>query len=234
MDVKNAFLNSKFQEEVYVKLPSGLISPPHFSHKGCHLQRAIYGLKQSPRAWFSKFSSKISQLAFSSNFYDLALFLCQLDCGITFLLIYIDDMIITSDDVQSIQDLKEFLGHQFEMKDLALLCYFLGLKVSSLSNGYYLTQAKYASNLISRVGITDNKTVDRSIDYNSHLTSSGGKFLLDATRYRQLVGGLVYLTVTCPEISYAVYIVNQFMAGPQSSNYAVVLKILRYLKGTMF
>lgn len=92
-------------------------------------------------------------------------------------------MIITSDDVQGIQDLKQFLGQQFEMKDLGLLCYFLSLKVSSSSDDYYLTRAKYASNLISQVDITNNKTVNTSIDYNSRLTSSGSKLLLDATYY---------------------------------------------------
>uniref|UniRef100_A0A2N9EL95 Reverse transcriptase Ty1/copia-type domain-containing protein n=1 Tax=Fagus sylvatica TaxID=28930 RepID=A0A2N9EL95_FAGSY len=207
MDVKNAFLNGELTEEVYMQLPPGFSQPPGFSPKVCRLRRALYGLKQAPRAWFAKFSSTISQH---------------------------DDMIITGDDVQGIQDLKRFLGQHFEMKDLGPLSYFLGLEVSSSSDGYYLTQAKYTSDLISRAGITDSKIVDTPIEYNNRLNIHDGEPLPDATLYRQLVGSLVYLTVTRPDISYAVHIVSQFMAAPRSLHYAAVLRILRYLKGTLF
>uniref|UniRef100_A0A2N9EV34 Uncharacterized protein n=1 Tax=Fagus sylvatica TaxID=28930 RepID=A0A2N9EV34_FAGSY len=122
----------------------------------------------------------------------------------------------------------------FEMKDLGPLSYFLGLEVSSSSDGYYLTQAKYTSDLISRAGITDSKIVDTPIEYNNRLNTHDGEPLPDATLYRQLVGSLVYLTVTRPDISYAVHIVSQFMAAPRSLHYAALLRILRYLKGTLF
>uniref|UniRef100_A0A2N9FGK5 Reverse transcriptase Ty1/copia-type domain-containing protein n=1 Tax=Fagus sylvatica TaxID=28930 RepID=A0A2N9FGK5_FAGSY len=135
---------------------------------------------------------------------------------------------------KGIQDLKRFLGQHFEMKDLGPLSYFLGLEVSSSSDGYYLTQAKYTSDLISRAGITDSKIVDTPIEYNNRLNTHDGEPLPDATLYRQLVGSLVYLTVTRPDISYAVHIVSQFMAAPRSLHYAAVFRILRYLKGTLF
>uniref|UniRef100_A0A2N9I753 Integrase catalytic domain-containing protein n=1 Tax=Fagus sylvatica TaxID=28930 RepID=A0A2N9I753_FAGSY len=134
----------------------------------------------------------------------------------------------------SIQDLKRFLGQHFEMKDLGLLSYFLGLEVSSSSDSYYLTQAKYTSDLISQAGITDSKIVDTPIEYNNRLNTHDGEPLPDATLYRQLVGSLIYITVTRPDISYAVHIVSQFMAAPRSLHYAAVLRILRYLKGTLF
>uniref|UniRef100_A0A2N9HR29 Integrase catalytic domain-containing protein n=1 Tax=Fagus sylvatica TaxID=28930 RepID=A0A2N9HR29_FAGSY len=234
MDVKNAFLNGELTEEVYMQLPPGFSQPPGFSSKVCRLRRALYGLKQAPRAWFAKFSSTISQHGFSASSYDSALFFRRSDHGITLLLLYVDDMIITGDDVQGIQDLKRFLGQHFEMKDLGPLSYFLGLEVSSSSDGYYLTQAKYTSDLISRAGITDSKIVDTPIEYNNRLNIHDGEPLPDATLYRQLVGSLVYLTVTRPDISYAVHIVSQFMAAPRSLHYAAVLRILRYLKGTLF
>uniref|UniRef100_A0A2N9HNV7 Integrase catalytic domain-containing protein n=1 Tax=Fagus sylvatica TaxID=28930 RepID=A0A2N9HNV7_FAGSY len=234
MDVKNAFLNGELTEEVYMQLPPGFSQPPGFSPKVCRLRRALYGLKQAPRAWFAKFSSTISQHGFSASSYDSALFFRRSDHGITLLLLYVDDMIITGDDVQGIQDLKRFLGQHFEMKDLGPLSYFLGLEVSSSSDGYYLTQAKYTSDLISRAGITDSKIVDTPIEYNNRLNTHDGEPLPDATLYRQLVGSLVYLTVTRPDISYAVHIVSQFMAAPRSLHYVAVLRILRYLKGTLF
>ena len=143
-------------------------------------------------------------------------------------------MIITGDDMQSIQGLKHFLGLQFEMKDLDRLSYFLGLEVSSSVDGYYLTQAKYTSNMISRASITDSKIVNTPIKYNFCLNSHDGESLYNATLYRQLVESLIYLTVTRPDISYTVHVVSQFMAAPRSPHYAAVLRILRYLKGTIF
>ena len=132
-------------------------------------------------------------------------------------------MIIIGDDMQGIQDLKHFLGRQFEMKDLGPLNYFLGLEDSSSTYGYYLTQAKYISDLICRASITDSKIVDTPIEYNCRLNSHDGESLSDATLYRQLVGSLIYLTITHPNISYAVHIVSQFMAAPRYPHYVVVV-----------
>ena len=139
MDVKNAFLNGELLEEVYMKLCPGYSHPPRFPHRVCRLRRALYGLKQAPRAWFAKFYSTISQHGFSGSSFDTNLFLRRSHHGITILLLYVDDMIITCDDMNGIQDLKHFLSHQFEMKDLGPLNYFLGLEVSSSADGYYLT-----------------------------------------------------------------------------------------------
>ena len=88
------------------------------------------------------------------------------------LLLYVDDMIITSNDLSGIQELKDFLSQQFEMKDLGHLSYFLGLEITHSTNGLYITQAKYVSNLLSRAGLTDNKTVDTPVEFNAHLTLS--------------------------------------------------------------
>uniref|UniRef100_A0A2N9F1H5 Reverse transcriptase Ty1/copia-type domain-containing protein n=1 Tax=Fagus sylvatica TaxID=28930 RepID=A0A2N9F1H5_FAGSY len=133
-----------------------------------------------------------------------------------------------------IQELKDFLSQNFEMKDLGHLNYFLGLEITYSDDGFYLTQAKYTSDLLSRVGLTDHKIVDTPIKLNARLAPSSGELLPDPTLYRQLVGSLVYLTVTRPDISYAVHQVSQFMSSLRSTHYAAVLRILRYLKGTLF
>ena len=135
-------------------------------------------------------------------------------------------MIITGDDMQGIQNLKHFLCRQFEMKDFGPLDYFLGLKVSSSADGYYLTHAKYTSDLISRVSITNSKIVDTPIEYNCRFNSHDGESLSDATLYKQLVVSLIYLTITRPDISYVIHVVSQFMVAPRSPHYAVVLRIL--------
>uniref|UniRef100_A0A2N9FBP6 Integrase catalytic domain-containing protein n=1 Tax=Fagus sylvatica TaxID=28930 RepID=A0A2N9FBP6_FAGSY len=109
-----------------------------------------------------------------------------------------------------------------------------GLEVSSDSTGYYLSQAKYASDLLSRAGLTDTKVVSTPLEMNARLTPLDGTPLSDATLYRQLVGSLVYLTVTRPDIAHAVHLVSQFLSAPHSTHYAAVLHILRYIKGTMF
>ena len=127
MDVKNAFHNGDLNEEVYMQPPPSLSVD---SQIVCHLQCALYGLKQAPRAQFAKFSSTISRLGYMASHYDFALFFRRIDKGTILLLLNADDMIITGDDVSGIQELKDFLGQQFEMKDLGHLSYFLGLEIT--------------------------------------------------------------------------------------------------------
>ena len=112
------------------------------------------------------------------------------------------------------------------MKDLGTLSYFLGFEVTLSSDGYYLSQAKYASDLLSKASITDNKTVSTPLEYNVKLTPLDGEPISNATRNCQLVGSLIYLTVTCPDISHAVGMVSKFMDAPHSVHYAAFLRIL--------
>jgi hypothetical protein len=146
--------------------PSGLSSPPN---KVCRLCQALYGLKQAPRAWFAKFSATISSLGYSISSYNYALFIHRTNHGIILLLLYVDDMIITGDDFLGILELKQFLSYHFEMKDLGTLSYFLGLEISSSSDGFYLTHAKYISDLLSRANLTDYKIVDTPTELNASL-----------------------------------------------------------------
>ena len=100
------------------------------------------------------------------------------------------------------------------MKDLGHLSYFLGLEITHSTDGLYIIQVKYASELLSRVGLTDSKTVDTPIELNAHLTSIGEKPLSNPSLYRRLVGSLVYLTITRPDISYAIHQVSQYLSAP--------------------
>ncbi|XP_057965389.1 uncharacterized mitochondrial protein AtMg00810-like [Malania oleifera] len=180
------------------------------------------------------FSSTVAQLEFASSPYDLALFTRHIATGITILLLYVDDMIIMGNDTSDIHELKQFLCQQFEMKYLGSLSYFLGLEVSPTSDGNYLTQAKYSSNLLTRASLTNCKITDSSLGPNIKLHPTDGELLPDATHYRQLVGSLIYLTITRPYIAYAVHLVSQFMSTPHFVHYAAVLRILQYVKGTLF
>ena len=115
----------------------------------------------------------ISRLGYMASHYDFALFLRRTNKWTILLLLYVDDMIIISDDLRDIQELKDFLSQQFEMKDLGYFSYFLGLEITHSTNGLYITQAKYASKLLSWAGLTDSKIVDTPIELNAHLTPSG-------------------------------------------------------------
>ncbi|CAL5357771.1 unnamed protein product [Camellia sinensis] len=173
---------------------------------------------------FAKFSSTIHDFGFSSSVYDSTIFIRKTERGTILLLLYVDDMIITGDDTVGIYSLKQFLSRQFEMKDLGLLNYFLSLEISHDPSSYFLSQAKYTSDLLARAGLTDFKTASTPVDLQTRLTLLDSHLLSNATLYRQLVGSLVYLTVTRPDIAYAVHIVSQFMATPPSPHYDALLQ----------
>ncbi|KAK2999762.1 hypothetical protein RJ639_024294 [Escallonia herrerae] len=196
-------LPSSQKKEDYMQPPPGYHHPPH---KVCRLHRALYGLKQAPRAWFAKFSTSVCQFGFTSSPHDSALFIRKSKHGTILLLLYVDDTIINGDDITGLSDLKYFHDQNFLMKDLGVLSYFLGLEISSSVDGYTLSQAKYASDLLSCAGLTDRKTAPTPLEPNVKLTHFDGSPLPDVTLYRQLVGSLVYLTVTQPDIAYAVHL----------------------------
>ncbi|KAJ9562057.1 hypothetical protein OSB04_007217 [Centaurea solstitialis] len=231
MDVKNAFLNGDLHEEVYMTPPPGV---PHKSGEVCRLRKALYGLKQAPRAWFENFSTVVTSLGFTPSNHDSALFVRCTGAGRILLSLYVDDMIITGDDYDGIESLKQELAHRFAMKDLGTLRYFLGIEVAQSKKGYLLSQTKYISDLFERARLSDKKTVNTPLETNVHYTPTDGVPLSDPSLYRTIVGSLVYLTVTCPDIAHAVHVVSQFVTAPTTVHWGAVLRILRYLRGTQF
>ncbi|XP_051147006.1 uncharacterized mitochondrial protein AtMg00810-like [Andrographis paniculata] len=149
------------------------------------------------------------------------------------LLFYVNDMIITGDDASDISDLQSYLSQKFEMKRLGPLHYFLGLEVFDSPDGFFLSRTKYASDLIAGAGLTDCQVAYTPLAYDVRLTPHDGSLLDDPTFYHQLVGSLIYLTITGPDIAHSVHIVSQFMAIPMTSHHSVILHILRYTKGTL-
>jgi hypothetical protein len=147
------------------------------------------------------------------------------------LLLYVDDILITADDVEHISHVKKQLGVQFQMSNLGPHNYFLGIEVSHSANGYYLSQLKYIQDLIVRSGITENRTAATPMDMHLQLRATDGTPLEDPSRYRHLVGSLVYLTVTRPDIAHAVHILNQLVSAPTSVHFGHLLRVLRYLRG---
>ncbi|XP_068663020.1 uncharacterized mitochondrial protein AtMg00810-like [Aristolochia californica] len=179
------------------------------------------------------FSSSLICLCFVASNYGFAMFIRKIIVGHIVVLLYVDDMIVIGDDEVGIVDLKQQLHSLFEMKDLGYLRYFLGIEVAYSSEGYILSQSKYISDVISRAGLTDDRIMDSPIELNHRLSSTDGELLSDVTRYREVVGSLVYLTITRPDITYVVHVVSQFASTPRTTHWTAVLCILRFLRGTM-
>nr|CAN66507.1 hypothetical protein VITISV_034008 [Vitis vinifera] len=230
MDVKNAFLHGDLKECIYMKPPLGLFPSPT-SHV-CKLRRSLYGLKQAPRAWFDKFRTTLLQFSFRQSKYDTSLFLRKSDMGIVFLLVYVDDIVITGSDSALLSQLKTHLFESFHMKDLGSLTYFLGLEVHHSPSGIFLNQHKYASDLVATAGLQGATSVDTPMELNVKLRKEEGDLLVDPSLYRKLVGSLVYLTITRPDISFAVQQVSQFLQTPHHLHLAAVRRIIRYVQGT--
>jgi histone deacetylase 1/2 len=234
LDVKNAFLDGVLEEEVYMKQPPGFENPnaPNYIYK---LDKALYGLKQAPRAWYSRLSTKLCDLGFVPSKTDTSLFLFNKE-GITiFLLIYVDDIIVTSSSDYAISALLRDLNKNFAIKDLGDLHYFLGIEVTKRKNGLLLTQEKYAKDLIQRVGMQGCKSTPTPLSSTEQLSLTSGTALSsdDSTRYRSIVGGLQYLTLTRPDLSYSVNKVCQYLHAPTTEHWTAVKRILRYVKDTV-
>jgi hypothetical protein len=230
LDVQNAFLNGELHEEVYMQPPPGYSVPDGM---GCRLRHSLYGLKQAPRAWFERFASVVTAAGFSPSAHDPALFVHISPRGRTLLLLYVDDMIITGDDSEYIAFVKARLRDQFLMTYLGHLRYFLGIVVSSTSDGFSISQEKYIQDLLTHAALGDERTVETPMELNVQLRASDGDPLPDPTRYRHFVRSLIYLAVTRPDISYPVHILSQFVSAPTTVHYSHLLRVLRYLRGTI-
>ena len=201
-------------------------------HDVCKHRRSLYGLKQAPRAWFEKFRSTLLSFNFTQRQYDSSLLLHTSTSGIVILLVYVDDIIITGIDCDLITKLQQLLHATFHMKDLSQLTYFLGLEVHYQSHGLFVNQHKYIQDLITLAGLEDTSSVDTPIEVNVRYRKDEGDLLDEPTLYRRLVGSLIYLTTTRPDISYVVHQVSQFMSSPRHIHLAAVRRIIRYLRGS--
>lgn len=162
--------------------------------------------------------------------------------GCLLLILYVDDMNITGDEQEGIHSLKTFLNSQFDVKDLGLLWYFLGIEVVYSPKGYLLSQMKHLANkekkeyladILQQAGLTNSKIVNTPLELNHKLSASAGTPLSDPSRYQQVVWSLVNLTITRSDIAYQVQVVSQFVSTPTTLHWAIVLHVLRYLQGTM-
>ncbi|KAA0036818.1 Cysteine-rich RLK (RECEPTOR-like protein kinase) 8 [Cucumis melo var. makuwa] len=226
LDVKNAFLNGDLVEEVYMSPPPGFEA--QFGQQVCKLQKSLYGLKQSLRAWFDRFTTFVKSQGYSQGHSDHTLFTKASKTGkIAILIVYVDDIVLTGDDQTKISQLKQRMGDEFEIKDLENLKYFLGMEVARSKEGISVSQRKYTLDLLTETGMLGCRPADTPIEFNCKLGNSDDQVPVDKEQYQRLVGKLIYLSHTLSDISFAVSVVSQFMQAPYEKHMEAVNRILR-------
>ena len=204
-------------------------------HYVCKLDKALYGLKQSPRAWFSRLSLQLKRLGFVASKADTSLFIYSKANTVMFVLIYVDDIIVASSSQNATNALLHDLSSEFALKDLGDLHFFLGIEVKKVQDGIMLSQEKYATELLTRMGMKDCKPSPTPLSSSEQLSAHEGERLKEkeSTKYRSTVGALQYLTLTRPDISFAVNKVCQYLHAPTSTHWSAVKRIVRYIKHTV-
>jgi hypothetical protein len=226
LDVNNAFLHGELDEEVYMTLPQGFHSKGETSNSVCKLTKSLYGLKQASRQWFSKISTTLLKHGFMQPKADYSLFTRQEGSSFIALLVYVDDILIASSDAIAVTKLKQFLDAQFKLKDLGLVRYFLGLEIARSSQGISVCQRKYALEILQDARLLGCKPTKCPMDQNLKLSKLEGSLMPDPTVYRRLIGRLMYLTLTRPDIVFAVHKLSQFMEQPREPHYKAAQHIL--------
>ena len=230
-DVKNAFLHGDLEEEIYMEVPPGYKKNLN-ANTVCKLKKALYGLKQSPRAWFGRFTRAMLAMGYKQSQGDHTLFIKHSPSGgVTALLVYVDDIIVTGDDVKEKQVLSQSLAKEFEIKALGRLKYFLGIEVAHSRQGIFISQQKYVTDLLKETGKTACKPASTPIDPNMKLGTAEEDAAVDREMFQRLVGKLIYLSHTRPDIAYAVSVISQFMHNPKEVHLQAAHRILQYLKG---
>jgi hypothetical protein len=223
MDVKNAFLYGDLSEEIYMEHPQGFMQ---YSYLVCRLKKSLYGLKQASRAWYAKMDSYMLSHKFVRCKSDLNVYILWTTDSLLLLVLYVDDLLIIGCSTSSISGVKMILHERFSMTDMGLLHFFLGLEISQDASGIKLSQAKYAQDLLKRFHMTKYKSSPTHFLSRFKLEDGRDTPLVESTFYKQLVGSLLYLTHSRPDLSYAVGAVSKFMQDPHELHWKVEKCIL--------
>ncbi|KAM1079184.1 hypothetical protein ACFX2B_013776 [Malus domestica] len=233
LDVKSAFLNGVLEEEVYVDQPQG------FEVKGSEskvyrLKKALYGLKQAPRAWYSEIDAHFTKCGFKKSLSEATLYTkVENKSEILIVSIYVDDVVFTGNSKKMVDEFRNEMMGKYEMTDLGLLHHFLGMGVIQKADCIFIHQMKYAQTLLDRFGLKGCKPVSTPLIANEKLKSEDGSESVDASLYRKIVGSLLYLTATRPDIMYAASLLSRFMHNPTKIHLGTAKRVLRYVQGTI-
>ncbi|KAK2382949.1 putative mitochondrial protein [Trifolium repens] len=231
MDVKSAFLNGYINEEVYVKQPPGFENHelPDYVFK---LKRALYGLKQAPRAWYDRLSKFLIKNGYSRGKVDTTLFIKRKGKDVLLVQIYVDDIIFGSTNPSLVKSFSSLMQGEFEMSMMGELTYFLGLQIKQLEEGTFIYQTKYCLELLKKFGMTDSKHMETPMASTCALSKDEEGKDVEITKYRGIIGSLLYLTASRPDIMFSVCMCARYQSCPKESHLKAVKRILKYLKGT--
>ncbi|PKU78369.1 Retrovirus-related Pol polyprotein from transposon TNT 1-94 [Dendrobium catenatum] len=231
-DVENAFLHGKLSETVYMKQPKGFEDTSHPDHV-CLLQKAIYGLKQAPRQWYNTFTEHVLALGFQHSMADPSLLTYKNNDTRMYLLVYVDDILITGNNSEAISNLISKLAARFNLKDLGLANQFLGISIHYANNSYFLSQKSYALSILQQVEMEDCKGLANPTCTKIPSEITTDVLLSNPATFRRITGSLQYLTLTRPDIAFAVNVISQNMHNPLNTHCFLLKRILRYIRGTL-
>ena len=231
MDVKTAFLNRDLEEEIYLEQPEGFIVPGQ-EQKVCRLIKSLYGLKQAPKQWHAKFDEVMLSNGFKINECDKCVYVTQTQNCFAILCLYVDDMLITGNDGETIKKIKCLLANKFEMKDMGVADVILGVKIHKTSGGLALSQSHYIETILGKCKNLDIVPVKTSIDVNLHLSKNTGENKAQ-NEYASILGSLMYvMNCTRPDIAYAVSKLSRYTVSPNENHWKAMKRLLGYLKHT--
>lgn len=237
MDVKSAFFAWKFARDCLCTATSGVCDQGYVikdnEHKVYKLHKALYGLKQAPRAWFSRIESYFLGEGFKRSSSEHTLFIKKNDKGNVLIVnIYVDDLIYTGDNEDMLLEFKQSMKREFEMSDLGRMRFFLGIEVLQTSKGTHISQQKYAEEILRKFEMENCNSVINPMVPGSILAANEGA-RTNVTRFKQLIGSLMYMTITRPDMQFAVNLISRFSAEPTEIHFAAAKRVLRYLQGTL-
>jgi hypothetical protein len=226
MDVKSAFLNGVLQEEVYVEQPKGF-QDPHHPHHVYKLKKALYGLKQAPRAWYERLTTYLLAKGFTRGQANRTLFIRQQGTHKLIAQIYVDDIIFGATLDSLAHEFSEEMKQEFEMN------YFLGLEVKQTVEGIFISQSKYARDLVKRFGLDGKSRARTPMSTSVKISSDLAGKSVDPSLYRSMIGSLLYLTASRPDIAFSVGVCARFQANPKESHLTAVKRIIKYVNDTL-
>ncbi|GJY61534.1 retrovirus-related pol polyprotein from transposon TNT 1-94 [Tanacetum coccineum] len=232
MDVKTAFLNGDLQEEVFVSQPEGFEDQENPTHV-YRLKKALYGLKQAPRAWYDTLSKFLLANNFFKGAVDPTLFTRKSGKHILLVQIYVDDIIFASTDHNACHIFSKEMNSKFQMSMMGQMSFFLGLQVSQSPRGIFINQAKYALETLKKYGMDLSDPVDTPMVDRLKLDEDLMGIPVDQTRFRGMVGSLMYLTASRPDLVFAVCMCARYQAKPTKKHFEAIKRVFRYLKGTI-
>ncbi|GJR87192.1 retrovirus-related pol polyprotein from transposon TNT 1-94 [Tanacetum coccineum] len=231
MDVKSAFLNGFINEEVYVAQPPGFVDFEKPNHV-FKLKKALYGLKQAPKAWYDRLKAFLLGHKYTMGLVDNTLFTKKKDSHIIIVQIYVDDIIFGSTCQDLCDDFSKIMHDEFEMSMMGELNFFLGLQIKQLEDGIFFNQSKYVKEMLKKFGLEDAKPIKTPMSSETKLTRDEEGEPIDDTKYRGMIGSLLYLTASRPDIMFSVCLCARFQEAPKTSHLEAVKRIFRYIKGT--